>query len=273
MSAVLIQAGAGSRDAFGIWVAAPSIETNVKLSEAPVIAESDHQTDATRRDEQATFFLTGRNAEPLRTGAMRSSADRIRWNGATWTIKNIRDYGDLVSIIADWEDPQADGPGYQDNDIDRAVRQLVAQASGLLGNVVIPGNSPGPSPDTLFATVLRMTDVQQGWPVEYENDVLGDHILDTRSNRYATFAVQWYRSGAQAVGSRALEWLGTSLAADFASALGLRIHRYNDLRDLDAIVASEWEERWGMDLELAFFADRRWDSSCISSAPFEVMIQ
>ena len=66
--------------------------------------------------------------------------------------------------------------------------------------------------------------------------------------------------------------MGTTLAADSASILGFHIQRFNELKDMDAIVSSEWEERWGMDLEISYFSDRRWESNCIQTAPFEVVL-
>lgn len=279
-AATLIRAGSGSRDENGLWNATAGQEIPLDLSQAPTSgiggqssgAFSDRQTDAARRSEVAIFYITGYDAEPIRTGSQRSSADRIRWRGDEWTVDAVEDYGDLIVVRTEWEDPQTFSPGYQDDPIDLAVRKLIAQASGLPGNVVIPGNGPGPAPDTVFATVLRMTDQQLGWPVEDRVDDGRGYGLESRSNRYASYSVQWYRAGAQAAGSQALEWLGTTLAADAATILDLRIHRFNQLRDMDAIVSSEWEERWGMDLEVAFFADRRWTADCVETVPIEVHI-
>ena len=92
-----------------------------------------------------------------------------------------------------WEDPQENDPGYQDNAIDRAVRQFVSQASGIPGNAVIPGNGPGPAPDTVFSTVLRMTDIQRGWPAEQDAEMGADYVMETRSDRNVLYQVQWYQ--------------------------------------------------------------------------------
>lgn len=275
MPATLLRAGMGGRTSDGLWQAGAEITIPLKLAQAPGEsmdggAMSAHETDATRRVEASTFYLNGQPVEPLRTGDARSSADRILWNDSSWRVKSVKPYGDLVAVMTAWEDPQENDPGYVDNPIDLAVRRLVRQASNISGEFVIPGNGPGPSPDTVFATVLRMTDVHQGWPVEQEDSTGGRHVLETRNNRSVQYSVQWYRSGAFDVASRAMNWLGTSLAADAANALGIRIQAYNQLRDMDAVVSSEWEERWGMELEIAYFDDNRWDSSCIDSAPFEV---
>ena len=271
--AVYIKAGVGVRNNFGLWPASDAERIPVRLAQAPLNADSNRDANTARRMSMATFYLVEQPVQPIRTGDEPTSADRIEWSGDTYTVQDLGRFGDLLEIIGEWEDPQSGGPGYQDTAIDLAVRKLIVEASDLPGTHVIPGNGPGPSPDTVFATVLNITNAQQGGPAEQESAYLGSHVLETRSNRFAAYSIQWYRNGAATKANRAVDWLGTSLAADFATGLEIRIHEYNTLRDLDAVVSSEWEERLGLDLTVAYFSDRRWNSDCIDEAPFIVRVE
>ena len=76
--------------------------------------------------------------------------------------------------------------------IERAIRRHVAEGSGLPNAAVIPGNSPGPRPRGLFASVLRTEDRRLAYPA-YD---LQEEMTATLIWRQSTFSVSWWRDGA-----------------------------------------------------------------------------
>ena len=84
--------------------------------------------------------------------------------------------------------------------LERAVREYVAEGSGLHADRVIPGNSMGPREIVTYASVLLMSDDRLGYPIRTQrNRMVGGQLTgftDDLVYRRARYSVQFYRTGA-----------------------------------------------------------------------------
>ena len=135
----------------------------------------------------------------------------------------------------------------------RVVRRIVAEGSGIDSSLVIPGNDPHPAPQSLYASVLLVNSWVQG--AAYDGGTVRDEVtsLDVPSvvlNVTSVYSVQWYREGAMDVGVRFRMWCESSDGASRIAERGMLLSRCGDLRRLDFVISSNYEERAGLDLTL-----------------------
>lgn len=128
-----------------------------------------------------------------------------------------------------------------------AVRRIVADGSGLASSAVIPGNDPHPAPQHMYATVLLIASWSDGGAFETPTfDEEGHaHALLVVGSR---FSVQWYRQGAVQAAQRFRLWSETQDGADAMIGRGLLYERCGEVRRIDYVISSNFEERAGLDL-------------------------
>jgi len=145
-------------------------------------------------------------------------------------------------------------------DLEKAVRALVAQATGLdVDTHVIPGNDNGPAPNELYASVLTITVIGDGIDSEVDRVVSGDPTqtdLEMKGSRIGVFSIQAYRTGAQDALETLLSYGASSVGQIWLAENGLTWRKAGDIRNLDSVMATKWEERRAMDLELKYTSTR-----------------
>ena len=138
-------------------------------------------------------------------------------------------------------------------DVERALRGVIAEGSLLRSERVRPGNSDGPAPTELYATVLAISEQTPALPWTQYTPADGDQ-LDARVGMVvrASFSVQWYRAGARDAARRCRLWLRSELGHEAAADAGLVMGRIGPIRQIDQIVSESWEERSGLDLAVEY---------------------
>lgn len=131
--------------------------------------------------------------------------------------------------------------------VERAIREFVAEGSGLDLDLVRQGNFRGPRPKEVYATVLLLDDDPHGQTTidRQDDEDTGTHsLLHVR----ARYSVQWYRQGAVAAARRFRLWAGSELGLSHAEDGDFRLQFPIRLRRLDSIVPDQLEERVQTDL-------------------------
>ena len=137
----------------------------------------------------------------------------------------------------------------------RAVRKFVNDGTQLspVGQKVIKGDDLGPRPNGLYASVLVISQAGEGVPYQTSSvNRDGDLDIQTINTIRATFSVQFYRAGARDLARRFVVWCSSASGLEAAAELNLSFVRTSDVRQLDAIISDDWEERAGLDLELGY---------------------
>ena len=112
--------------------------------------------------------------------------------------------------------------------LERTIRSYIARATGV---TVIPGNSPGPRPIGVYASLLTMRDERTSEPVFHQvHDASGLAAgTVTATHRRRTFSLQFYRDGAMDMALRFTDYSesenGLVDAATTFASYGGRIRR------------------------------------------------
>lgn len=150
-----------------------------------------------------------------------------------------------------------------------AVRALVAEGSGISSTAVIPGNDPYPAPQHMYATVLLISSWTDGGAFESApfDDQGRAHALLNVASRYS---VQWYRAGALQAAFRFRIWAETQDGADSMLRRGLLYVSSGDVRQIDYVISSNFEERAGLDLTVRHVQRQVIDRQPTESVEFAV---
>ena len=157
------------------------------------------------------------------------------------------------------------------------VRSFVGLGSEIDPKYVVPAvPTPATSksdvaPNVIFATVQLIEDVRYGVPAEYKthNAEDGNIWVTVRSDRVATYSVQWYRKGASIAAQTFIEWADSSigqlaqLRRNFQIDSRLGLINYGRIRSLDALISDDWEERVGIDLSIGYYLDSSYNTGRI----------
>ena len=157
-------------------------------------------------------------------------------------------------------------------EMERAVRGLVAQGSELEPRRVRPGNQRGIAPDGLFASLVLIHQAIEGMPATVMSLASGEADLNapTVATVRGRYSVQWFREGARDAASRLSVWVWSPEGAAQAQKSGLTVMRVSDVRQLDDVVSGAWEERAGLDIDVGY--TQRIDKTVgrLKAAPIEV---
>ena len=129
--------------------------------------------------------------------------------------------------------------------LERRIRGLVADGSGLDKNLVIPGNSKGDRPLDPYASLLYGERVREAFPV-FEDNAQGQ--TETSNWRAVTFSLQFYRQGAVDRAHQFEEWIETPVGLDAATEADLQFEFPIVVRRLDLEIGDAFEERAQIDL-------------------------
>ena len=131
--------------------------------------------------------------------------------------------------------------------LEEAVREWVALGSGLdFDSKVINGSSKGnPSPDGLYATVLRVSDTPEG---NNFNRYTADNKTISCQSITTLWSVQWFREGARDVARGFQVWAKSQAGIEAAELRGMTLYSISEVGRLDAIDDSDWEERVSVDV-------------------------
>ena len=152
--------------------------------------------------------------------------------------------------------------------LEAAIRKHVADGAAIMSTQVIPGNAYGPSPKEAYATVLLIGSEPdgQGWTkIDAVRLATVAYLSMT-----ASYSVQFYRKGAMDCASRLIAWLSSSAGREAAEARGLTYIRASDIRQLDGLVSTEWEERASVDLMFGYVSALQTPVALIDSVGIEV---
>ena len=146
-------------------------------------------------------------------------------------------------------------------DVQHQIRAYVAKGSGIPARRVIPGNDIGPRPDEPYASVLVVEDHIEIPTQERYRPNPGDSeetIIDAVQTRRARLSIQFFREntdvdiGAYAGARNFSSWIETATGKQAADVAGFRIDGPVTVRRLDELVASNWEQRAGVELEVLY---------------------
>ena len=157
-------------------------------------------------------------------------------------------------------------------EVERAVRALVAQGSELEPRRVRPGNQGGIAPDGLFATVMLIHQDIEGIPATVMS--LASDGADLNAPTVATvrgrYSVQWFRTGAHDAAKRLSVWVWSPEGVAKAQGADLTVLRVSDVRQLDDVVSGVWEERAGLDIDVGYTQRIDQTVDYLKAAPIEV---
>ncbi len=138
--------------------------------------------------------------------------------------------------------------------ITAAAIYTVAEGSGLDLDQVIRANENAPAPRGLYSTVLIISDGIDGTGVNWYR--AGDSAVaaHTRLVGQATASVQFYRTGAHDAAHGFRQWMESTAGIEYMEARGLAFDGSTDIRNLDFIVSTEYEERAGLDVSVRYAA-------------------
>jgi len=156
--------------------------------------------------------------------------------------------------------------GVSQDVVDAAARGYVAAGSGLAGELVVPGDSDGPAPAELYATVLLVSSQREGRAqVRYEGD-----RATTIASYAVVYQVQWYRAGAYEAAARFRQWTESPGGVMQARQRGLHYSSCSDVTQIDSIISAEWEERAAVDLTVGHYRTLMQEVGQIESVLFSV---
>ena len=157
--------------------------------------------------------------------------------------------------------------------IDRTIRRYVAAGSDLEGAAVLPSKRRGPSPATVYATVLIFDDAQRGIGETTTTGTGFSRTRTTRHSRRITASVQWFRDGSGEKAERFTQWASSPDGREWARDHGLTFQECSGLRDLSAIWGDAYEERWGLDLTVDIVSEFSDDIGTVGSIDVTVDVR
>ena len=157
--------------------------------------------------------------------------------------------------------------------IDRALRAYVAAGSDLAGSKVTPRQRKGPSPKTVYATVLIFEDAQRGLGSTRTQGTGFTRTRRTLHSRRITASVQWFRDGSGEAAERFMQWTSSPDGIEWCRDHGLTFQECSGLRDLSKIWGDSHEERWGLDLTVDIVSEFTDSIGTVGSIDVEVDVR
>lgn len=157
-------------------------------------------------------------------------------------------------------------------DEDRAVRAMVAEATGIDPAGVIPANDAAPAPQGLYATVLRVSGDRVGTPSVRRSLSAGkeDVMASTGIRASHLYSVQFYRAGAVEAAQSLQLWIHSPLGRDRQLAQKVFCMEVGDVQDISALVQEAPEERAVLELRIDTARAVMQNLGRVTSIPFSV---
>lgn len=176
-----------------------------------------------------------------------------------WAGNTVFAYTDRLALERDIRLFVAIGSDMLDRDPDGLLTLINGRYSH---SHVIPGDDVGPAPGSPYATVLLMSDERTQPPIEFDGHYLIDRdtpVILQRTEREARYSVQWYRTNAKRAAGRFISWAESQIALAVSAELGFSFLGIDAIRDIQAIVASREESRFGLDMRIGYWYDAVYD--------------
>lgn len=140
-------------------------------------------------------------------------------------------------------------------DLLNAVMDMVSEATGV---IVIPGNDNHPAPNSLYATVLDISIIGEGIDATTARNASDPEEVDLslKGSRIGNFSIQFYRAGAADAIENLLSFNASAAGQLWLCSNGFTWKKSSEVRNLDGIAGSKWEERRSVDVELKYMSTR-----------------
>ena len=138
-------------------------------------------------------------------------------------------------------------------ELERRVRKLVADGSGLDSNLVLVGNRPVQRPTGVYATVLLIEHIRTSYP-SFAQQPAPDYGTIQGNWWRSAYSVNWYRRGAHQKAVDFATWAQSELGLTAAEDAAIRIEFPIQLNQMDLVIADDWEERMQTDLGVQWAA-------------------
>lgn len=160
-------------------------------------------------------------------------------------------------------------------DFERTVRAWVAEGSGLDSKFVARQNTKTNYPPTQpYATVLLMGMPRDGFSwtkaASLADPNAADTLTDERVSQTARFSAQWYRDGAMDRARLFQLWAGSPLGQQDAENRRMTIVSIGEVRDMEQLISSEWEDRAQIDFEIGLISTATFTTGRFDTARVEI---
>lgn len=157
------------------------------------------------------------------------------------------------------------------SEVNALFRLLFLDLLGLPDNSIRPWGQRAPTETGLFGTVniLFMDDVSWATRVLENDPDSPDLIEHVYKDITIDLSVQFFKAGAEDTLYKLAHLLQSSRAIDKMQEVGVGLQRIGQIRDVTALVNTEYEERAQMDLTFAMNAHFITNIRAILSAKFE----
>ena len=143
--------------------------------------------------------------------------------------------------------------------LERELRGFVAEGSELARQDVIPQNDRGPIPTGVFATVLLLREVQEGYPAHRDsgNLAIGQRLALSMRSQYS---VEWYGDDFTAA-ERFFHWAHSQDGIVSATRRRFALQGMSTLRRLDFLPTSPvrgdtaYHPRTSLDLDISYWIE------------------
>ena len=135
--------------------------------------------------------------------------------------------------------------------IERSLRSYCALGMGISPSHCIEGNANAPPPAGLYASLLLISGRRRGGPFRRVSAMTDHADHQTMRSVVDRYSLQAYRTGARDAIRRFSVWVDSQAGRD--AATDFVVHRAGDVRQIDEIVASAWEERAGLELDIGYY--------------------
>ena len=161
-------------------------------------------------------------------------------------------------------------------DLDKKIRQLVANASGLdFDTKVIPGDDDHGSPNGSYASVKELTDIGSGIDSEVAREganPLTQALMKRSGRREITYSIQFYRDGAADFAKGLLSYASTSSGRLWMAENGLSWVIAGTVQNLDSVMGSKFETRRAVDITLRYQSTSQETINTIGSVEIDLTL-
>lgn len=155
-------------------------------------------------------------------------------------------------------------------DLERSLRSLAAQGSGLASSLVIPGNTDAPDPTEEYATLTMVSDRAHGTPTllyQYSSGSMAEHYSQVRMAQYD---LQFFGDSASDKAASFSTWIDTAAGILAQNKEDLTIVSHAEIEQVDEIVSEQWETRAIIGFECAYNRSAETAVGTIDSADIRI---
>ena len=157
--------------------------------------------------------------------------------------------------------------------MDNNLRKFISLGSGV--SKIYQGNKKRPVINSLFGTLLLITDDEMSIPSEFKQNYDDYVVVTHRSKREAVYRIQWYRKGAIDAAKRFSQWMISTAGILDAYRRHFTILNpgnqsgYSNVLRVDTVVSDDYEERTSMKFKIGYYQESCYNVGRIENVPFE----